>query len=170
LLSLESPVWNELQTAYGEAGNIPALLSQLREFPSSGSYEDEPWYSLWSGLCHQGDIYSASFAAVPHIVTALRSDPVRADSNYFQLPACIELARVEKKVPVPVSLEKPYFEALSEFPKLAAAAATSEWSDDKCRVALAAVAVVTGKHETARLLIEVEPTEYNSVLDYISDR
>ena len=165
MLALDSPDWKGLQTAYGSAEGVPALLEQLRRFPISRSYEDEPWFSLWSALCHQDDVYSASFAAVPHIVEALASDPVRADFNYFQLPTCIELARFDKKIQVPASLELGYSEALKKLPGLAAKAAVSEWTDEKCAVALAAIAAATGKHETARLLIEIDPASYRSVVD-----
>jgi hypothetical protein len=69
-LPLDSPRWSELDHAYGKAAGIPALLRHLESFPPS-SPDDEPWFSLWSALAHQGDVYPASFAAVPHVVRAL---------------------------------------------------------------------------------------------------
>lgn len=68
--------WDELNHAFGSAGDIPALLADLAFFPAESSYEAEPWFSLWSSLCHQGDIYSASFAAVPEIVKHLANNPL----------------------------------------------------------------------------------------------
>jgi hypothetical protein len=84
MLLLQSPQWSELKHAYGSAKNIPALLQQLEGFPTSEG-TNEPWFTLWSSLCHQGDIYSASFAAVPHIVRVLASAPDRADSAFFSI-------------------------------------------------------------------------------------
>jgi hypothetical protein len=71
MLPLDSPRWSELKHAYGFASDVPGLLSQLVAFPAEATYQDEPWFTLWSSLYHQGDIYPASFAAVPHIVAAL---------------------------------------------------------------------------------------------------
>lgn len=67
MLNLDSPKWSELDHAYGKASDIPDLLRQLETIPNPDD-NSEPWLSLWSSLAHQGDIYSASFAAVPHIV------------------------------------------------------------------------------------------------------
>ena len=69
VLSLESTEWGELTHAYGPATNIPDLLRRLANEPGPSEHrEQEPWWSLWSSLCHQGDVYQASYVAVPHIV------------------------------------------------------------------------------------------------------
>src|SRR5262245_57472189 len=52
--------WTSLRHAYGAAGDVPALLSSLTPDAS-----DEVWGELWSRICHQGSVYSASFAALP---------------------------------------------------------------------------------------------------------
>ena len=83
MLSLDSPRWAELQHAYGNAADIPSLLFDLTRLPRSEG-EAEPWFSLWSAMAHQGDVFSASFAAVPHVIEALSSDPTAADSSYFR--------------------------------------------------------------------------------------
>ncbi len=88
MLSLESPRWSELQHAYGPASDIPALLAQLGMVPSSTD-GSEPWFTLWSALAHEGDVYSASFAAVPHVVHALACAPDKADHGHFQFPAWV---------------------------------------------------------------------------------
>ena len=102
-LPLDSPRWAELDHAYGKAHDTPALLAQLEAFPSSLD-NAEPWYSLWSSLAHQGDVYPASFAAVPHVVRALAIAPLRADFAYFQFPAVVEAWRQRKGVQVPEDL------------------------------------------------------------------
>ena len=66
ILSLKDDTWQSLRNAYGNAGDTPKLLEEAKTAPSGGS-EAEPWFSLWSSLCHQGDIYSASIAALPHL-------------------------------------------------------------------------------------------------------
>lgn len=52
--------WSQLTHAYGPAGDIPGRLERLAAHPTSESWDD-----LWSALCHQGSVYSASFAALP---------------------------------------------------------------------------------------------------------
>ncbi|MEV6353519.1 hypothetical protein [Streptomyces hydrogenans] len=52
--------WPRLSHAYGSAEDIPALLTRIASEP-----EPELWSDLWSALCHQGSVYSASFAALP---------------------------------------------------------------------------------------------------------
>lgn len=165
MLALNSPDWGDIRTAYGSASNIPPLLAKLKDFPVSNSHEDEPWFSLWSALCHQGDVFSASFAAIPHVVEALSGDPSRADFNYFQLPVCVELARFDKGLQVPDGLDSAYGEALARLPGIAAKAAIAGWRDEKCAMALAATAIATGKYETARLLVEIDTASYRTVVE-----
>jgi hypothetical protein len=57
--------WTALEHAYGNAADVPALLDQLSPDP-----EASVWEELWSRLCHQGTVYSASFAALPALADA----------------------------------------------------------------------------------------------------
>jgi hypothetical protein len=77
VLRLEDPIWSELRHAYGTAENIPPLLSQLSDLPTDEA-DAEPWFTLWSSLAHQGEVYPASYAAVPHVVSVLASAPTKA--------------------------------------------------------------------------------------------
>jgi hypothetical protein len=54
------PDWALLKHAYGAAEDIPDLLAAL-----SPDMKAPVWDPLWSRLCHQGTVYSASFAALP---------------------------------------------------------------------------------------------------------
>src|SRR5687767_5858299 len=92
MLALDDPRWSELGHAYGDASDIPELLRQLESVPDSNDM-NEPWFSLWSALAHQGDVYSASFAAVPHVVRVLASATQRAGAVYFHFPAFVEVCR-----------------------------------------------------------------------------
>ena len=88
-LALDSPRWAELQHAYGGAEDIPALLRQLGS--AANDTDDEPWFTLWSSLAHQGDVYSASFATVPHVIDAIARNPTGVAFDFFQFPAWIEI-------------------------------------------------------------------------------
>jgi len=60
-------VWGRLNHAYGLADDVPDLLARMS--PDAGR---EVWDELASRLCHQGTVYSASFAALPALEEAAR--------------------------------------------------------------------------------------------------
>ncbi|MEE4544734.1 hypothetical protein V2S66_22540 [Streptomyces sp. V4-01] len=69
--------WARLSHAYGSAEDIPGLLDLIETAPT-----DERWNELWSALCHQGSVYSASFAALPRLaaIAAARPGPERVSA------------------------------------------------------------------------------------------
>lgn len=66
MVDLGSPRWRELLDAYGPATELPALLGRLADGEKSVALEE----SLYGALWHQGDVFTASYAAVPHIIRA----------------------------------------------------------------------------------------------------
>ena len=169
MLSLESHRWSELRHAYGAAGDTPALLRQLASLPASGG-DAEPWFSIWSSLAHQGDVYSASFAAVPHVVAALATAPGKADFSYFQFPAWVEVCRRQKCVPIPLDLEPAYAAALARLPRLVADAAAESWSPELLSCALAAIAAAKGYPSVAEAVLELTPELAYEFLEWLHDR
>ena len=156
MLSLESSLWSQLRHAYGSAGDIPALLRALQP-QSSSAGESEPWFSIWSALAHQGDVFPSSYAAVPHIVEILATAPEGADSSFFHFPAWVEICRNKSGVQVPEDLKVPYFEALARFPTLVAAAASSNWAPEYLSCCMAALAVAKGQPAMAEAALELTP-------------
>lgn len=78
MLELNSPLWEQLDGPYGQAGNVPRLLGQLQE-KYAEDVKDELY---WEDLFHQNTIYSATLAAVPHLadIAKLTDDPeIRLD-------------------------------------------------------------------------------------------
>ena len=169
MLSLDSPKWSDLKHAYGVASDIPELLRQLADLPTSEN-ENEPWFSLWSSLAHQGDVYSASFAAVPYIVQALKQNPIKADFSYFQFPAWVEVCRQKNEIEIPKELEKPYFEALSELPSLVAVAAGREWDANFLCCALSAIAAAKGFGSMAEAVQEINPEVAKEFMEWFFNR
>lgn len=169
MLSLDDPRWFELQHAYGGAGNIPALLRQLVSIPSSED-NNEPWFSIWSALAHQGDVYSASFAAVPHVIEALASAPLRADLTYFHFPAWVEVCRLKKGISVPGDLAPAYFESLSRLPALVAAASSRPWDERFLRCALSALAAAKGQASLAEAVLELTPDVAAEFIEWLFER
>lgn len=169
VLSLDDARWAELQHAYGSAADIPSLLEALREMPSSAD-DAEPWFTLWSSLAHQGDVYSASFAAVPHVIHAMTSQSAVTDPAYFHFPAWVEICRVKNRVPIPEDLERAYFASLAELPRLVASAADRAWDADFAKCALAAVAVAKGQAEVAELILELTQDVVHEVVEWLTER
>lgn len=66
MLPLDSDEWEELEHAYGSAEEVPEWLDDL----AAGDPEDqaEAMLEIWKSLHHQGDVYSATLAAAPHLV------------------------------------------------------------------------------------------------------
>jgi hypothetical protein len=165
LLSLDSNRWSELSHAYGDASDIPELLTELESFPPDEGPEAEPYFSLWSALCHQGDIYTGSYAAVPHIVRIMGTAPEQVPWTLFLMIACIEIARFKKRGPaVPPDLEADYLAALARIPESVEAAARASWDHWYCSSALAALAAAKGFCPLAEVLLELDPETIKDVM------
>jgi hypothetical protein len=169
MLPLDSPRWGELQHAYGRAGDIPARLRALAAMPAGDRTEDEPWFTLWSALAHQGDVYPASFAAVPHVVNLLAIDPRRAGADFLHFPAWVEICRRNKNVAVPDDLRADYEAALSQLPSLAVRVLEGRNDPDLLRCACAAISAVLGQATVAQAMLELTPDVARQFLEWFSD-
>ena len=176
MLNLDDPRWNELNHAYGSASDTPTLLRRLeanpdiQEFggithttplapPELGqwnpghyaSYHEffaEPWLSLWMSLCHQGTVYTASFAAVPHIVriATLAVDPPALD--YLLLPTMIERGRRwPEATQVPADLADSYFQAVGRLPALVPRLSSVGWDEWSALAITGALLRLCGQQE-----------------------
>lgn len=161
--------WADLKHAYGSASDTPGLLQQLTALPASRG-RDEPWFSLWSALAHQGDVYSASFAAVPHVVRALSIAPAKADSSFFHFPAWVEICRQKTGVPIPEDLRQAYFDALARLPSLAAAAASREWDGSTLACILSVIAAAKGYGGVAEATLELTPDVATEFMEWFFKR
>lgn len=147
--------WSSLRHAYGPATDVPALLARARSAAPPSGYRDEPWFTLWSSLYHQDDVYSASYAAVPELV-AIASDcgPEIAAESLF-LAASIELRRNEPGAPaVPAKLAVMYDQALAMARPLATE--LLQHMPDRDGKLDVAAAVFGGDLERARALLDAD--------------
>lgn len=170
MLDLDSSRWSELVHAYGSADDVPDMLRDLETTPNPGDSTDEPWFSIWSALAHQGDVYSASFAAVPHVVRVLAAAPDRAGFDFFQFPAWVEICRQRTREPVPEDLHEAYFQSLAQLPALVAAAADHPWDAPMVQSALAAIAAVKGTVDVAEAASELAPDVAREFLAWFEQR
>jgi hypothetical protein len=109
-LALDHPTWSELTHAYGSARDIPELLVAARSFPNrKHDANEEPWFSLWSALAHQGDVYTASYAAAEHLALDAVNRPSELWLDRLNLVFWIEHCRMKRSAPaVPDFLTSSY--------------------------------------------------------------
>lgn len=136
MLPLNAEAWATLRHAYGAASDLPRLLQEAESDTRPGHHRGSAWFRLWSALCHQGDAYSASYAAVPHLVAMVPAKLAQKMVDPLYLVAMIELSRLEGRGPeVPETLRAEYAAALGEARVLVEQALPLAWDRD-ARVAL----------------------------------
>jgi hypothetical protein len=157
--------WADLDHAYGKAADIPELLDLARGAAAGGSYTDEPWFSLWSALCHQGDVYTASYAAVPELIAIAqaRRGEHAAARECILLAGSIELERAQpegRQPPaIPSDLIGAYNAALALGARIAETLIQTERDPDYARGLKGASAAMRGDHATARRLFDPDEEE-----------
>jgi hypothetical protein len=157
MLELNSPLWKELSHAYGSAADIPLLLEQLKLAGSPEDYKSEPWFSLWSALCHQYDVYPASYAASPHIIAIAITKPSRDRLHHLYLASSIEAYRhFDDAPPIPEFLEEAYMKGLNRASLLIRECLELGWQETEFRILLGAVAVVEGHPRLGSAIFELE--------------
>lgn len=155
MLPLDDPRWHDLHHAYGDAADIPG---QLRLLPDAGAgSRGEPWFGLWSSLCHQGDVYTASYAAVPHIVEIACRTAGPIDFNFLLLPAAIEVARRTGRGPdVPDCEAAGYHAAIARLIEVVSLHRHEPWDRSMLLAALAAQAIAKGDVAVAEALLNLD--------------
>ena len=155
MLALDDPRWGELSHAYGSATGvcpIPYLLRLLESNPNKVDYSgdvDDPWSLLWGSICHQGTAYSASYAAVPHLVriASLAADPLPV--GYLLLPACIVRGRGHWAYPAPMpsDLQESYLQAVAKLPELIPRMVRADLDESAALAIAEAVLILCGHWE-----------------------
>lgn len=158
MLALNSQEWSLLRHAYGPASDTPALLRQVAADPRPVADEGAPpWEPLWSRLCHQDDVYTASYAAVPHLVKIARTTQGTIDFSFLLLPACIEISRRKGRGPaVPESLADAYHRAVRGLADGVFRHAAEDWDDSMARAAAAALVVAKGHASLGDALVNLD--------------
>lgn len=156
MISSQTYDWHLLRHAYGDASDVPVLLRKIAGFPAEPDWQSEPWFSLWSALYHQGDIYSASIAAIPLIVSALSQDPRKATLSFYLLPASIALADNARPVDLPIAIREDFKEAVAVLGGIAAAMLSSAVDEHMIEAMKAAVLVSQGDFQQVCELLEAD--------------
>ncbi len=153
MLSLDSPSWATLEQAYGTAEDIPHLLAHLAT--DAESELGALWMGLWATLWRGGRIYSASYAALPHLVAYASRQPAAERARALHLVASIELARVGGVgPPLPDELAPAYHAAIASIPAVVAASVGEPWSDDTTQILSAVLAIAKGNVALGRAALD----------------
>lgn len=158
MLPINDPRWRELRHAYGNADDILELLRALALSPGpKASFKEEPWFSLWSRLYHQDDVYTASYVAVPHIVQIASEASGPIDPSFFHLPAAVEVARRAGRGPdIPEIYAEDYRGAIGRLIENVSLHRNEAWDRSMFLSVTAAQAVAKGHIDIAEALLNLD--------------
>jgi hypothetical protein len=155
--TLQEIDWSRLTDAYGPAEGIPALLRRAETDTRPGHIAGSTWFDLWSALCHQGDIYTASYAAVPHLVNLASHPTYHTQYDPLYLAASIHVRGARGEPPsIPEDLVVAYRRALPRGLELAKAALQRPLDNDSRKAFQGCVAAFHGGFLTAEDIWEEE--------------
>src|SRR5262245_18966869 len=66
MLDFNSDEWGTLRHAYGDASDTPGIIRRLRA--ASAREWDAVMEELRASILHQGDVFTATYAAMPHLL------------------------------------------------------------------------------------------------------
>jgi hypothetical protein len=159
MLSLDDPKWAKLTGGYRTPIDVRPLLLRLEADPSAA------WDELWNELYHQGDVGTASFAAVPHLVRIHRSRGV-VDWNTYAMIASIELARDDPRNPkLPAWAAVGYDTALGELAKLGLEELPRAELPEAVRAILSVIAIAYGARAHGRVVLEFDEDEVREIVE-----
>lgn len=115
MLSLDSPRWKELRQAYGTAEAVPELLRAMEKedaqqvaMTTSGGGSKSVWGDIWSSLCHQYSVYTATYAAVPHMVSVAENGSLALRLDVLVFCGTVQAFGKLEGGPVPADLMADY--------------------------------------------------------------
>lgn len=158
MLPLGDPRWSSL-----EGGNhLPYDASEALGRLERG---EEVWDELWENLHHQGDVGTASYASVPHLVR-IAGARTSHDYHFYGLPAIIEVERHhERNPPLPDDLADAYHAAWRDLLELALADARTVDDNQTLRLILGVIALARGDSKAGAMLTLVDESELDYFLD-----
>jgi hypothetical protein len=160
-LDLADKRWTSLLGGY----RIPYDPRRALSLLEGGENIPGAWDELWNELHHQGDIGTAAFAAVPHLVRIheLRRVP---DWNTYGLAAIVELARDRADNPqLPSDLSTFYDSAWNRLVDIGLEELSAANSPTLVTSIMAVVAIGKGLRTLGRLAIEFTEDERLELLE-----
>lgn len=170
MLALNDDAWSGLSHAQGMACDIPARLRELAAFPTGDMDSTEPYLSLRRALLHQNCVFTASYAALPHLIEIMADSPERAHPGVLELVTRIEIARAKGNGPLlQDALAAMYQAALERLPQLISALSRQSWDEPFTRIAAAALAASRNQARLAEAILELKPGKLAHFMDTVAD-
>jgi hypothetical protein len=158
MLSLNDPRWRSLTGGYKKPYDASMTLERLER-------GENVWSELWEELHHQGDVGTASYAAVPHIVRIAISQR-RRDWNSYAFVATVEVERLRGSNPdIPEWTKQSYTQAIQDLASLALVELESTNDDLLVRSALGLVALARGSTKLGMLISIADSSEIDEILE-----
>ncbi len=154
MLNIDDKFWQELTGPYKTPLDPRPLLTRLE-----GGEATMIWPELWNELHHQGDVGTASYAAVPQLVRIYRQLGI-IDWNVYAIVAVIELARDRPQNPkVPKLFERDYFRAIHELARIGEGELGRTEDPETVRAILSVIAISKGLRVHGRFMIAFSEDE-----------
>lgn len=152
--------WSALRGGYRVPYDPRPALAKLEQAADARAAFEE----LWNELHHQGDVDTASYAAVPHLVQLYAKHGHQGDNTYSLL-GCIELARrAAHNPPFPTWLGAGYEEAWRRLGQLALDDLVRTTDASLTRAAMGALAIARGLPQAGEILLFLEDDELEELL------
>lgn len=160
MLGLTDPRWAQLAGGRRTQFDPRQALGQL----GSGMAVERAWAELWDGLHHQGDVDTAAYAAVPHLVQIHRRRDV-PDWNTYAILGTIERERQARRNPaIPDWLVSGYQSAWREIVELALRDLARSEDPLLVQAALGAIAMARGLRRAAEVLLAFTEDELEEMV------
>jgi hypothetical protein len=160
MLPLDDLRWLDLiggyQVRYDASEAIERLLNDSDKSAALVELENE--------LCHQGDLGSAAYAAVPWIVEHIRRR-TDLDARAVGLVLTIEFGRPFQRDPLPVELQGWYHAAIRQLPDIVLSKRGAPWDDLQVQVAASVLALAAGNVWFARTYYELDRVQLQHMLN-----
>lgn len=160
MLPLDDARWGTFVGGYQVVYDASDALQQLVD----GDNVEEAIKELANELCHQGDLGTASYAAVPWLVQYLRRCP-DLDARVCDLVLTIEFGRPFNKAVVPDFLLDSYEHAIRELPDVVLSKRGGQWTDSQVQLAASALALGQGNHWFARTYYELDRATLTEMIE-----
>ncbi len=152
--------WSELRGGYRLPYDPRPALARLPQPAEAAAAFAE----LWDELHHQGDVDTASYAAVPHLVQLYAKHGQQGDNTYAIL-GIIELARHAGRNPsLPEWLRDGYDNAWRRLGQLALDDLARATDPSLARSAMGAIAIARGMPQVGEILLESTDDEIEEML------
>lgn len=113
MLPLDSHRWKELRQAYGPAKDTPGHIKAMaKSAPKEIIDGKSAWSEVWNSLCHQYSTYTATYAAIPHLVSIAEQGSLEMRLEALVFCGTVSAFGKMEGGPPPDDLVEPYESAM----------------------------------------------------------